>query len=1194
MLTLDCDLEDRPGSLTIGATSLHFASKVDAFSLSLRFQGILSIERTLQLQDVAICVTAATTTHVFSFPDTEHALRLLTTHWRAATLHPPTDVDPATDDAPNGDGAVDRAEPNPDASGTSSAAAAIEQTPATESLGVASEAKAEATTAATEAESVAEMSPASTGTAPLRRLGSFLRSAPSLASATTAVGSSGSSHVGLVAGLRERGWSVSSSVSAVSLLPPDADDGSSLLPMLAEAVEDLLAAAAKRTSAAAAAQSSSSTTTITSAGGGRGRPGEGHSSRATTVRLSEADSEVDSFCAAVEGVLSHRFKTRQFLLFSVHPWSLVEHAESLSPTSALVVSLARAVGRTDAARLRAWVYAHLNRKTLASELAQLIDPPLAKLLYSRGALLLRADQRERFMEELEPLAGLAFALGRAVGLCTAAGSATSATAGAAALASLQNMDPPLAAAAAAAVARAAAAARADALADDIEAGAAAAVAASAAASQNSAPVPSAPKTSLQASAVTAAVPGVGRSSGEGGRNAFGCGPLKPESSSLVSLVGASERGGAGAWQAASEQTQKAMRPAAYARRVVAEIGAPTGEAGDKLQRAESSGGVRLAGATEDEEEVTAAELEEAERIALELSDSPSETGGSEPEDWVPAAAVVGGDTVGTADASRAPPESSSAEGALTWQQGIAAAAAEFAHASSSAAVAPAVSLVPPPQRQRTEGGSSAAGAAGVVASTAARQNTRCANPFDRPSLNPFGGDSPRSERGSLVGNNPFDSPALSPQRAVCGGAAAAAAEGVAEEERIRAGCGGGEATQDAAALPAAWVGSGADLGLRTGGPVLDTSDAGASVHTGACNGYAHRGGADAGGGVGGGSSRGTSPSLPSAERSSSLESPDYFECSEFDDWPPNHATAAATTDSAAAHACAPVAESSLLLPTTHTRDSSTPHSALAATSPSPSDAPPDAAPEQGPCSNTPGAPGSCTNLQSLSSHASSAQTSSERAALASPSTPSSDPHPANIALANSMRAEYFARTTADQPNAAAASSVGGGGARARPEPGTRAGRLVVRSAVVLGCEMRESAHAKLHTVYRLEARVGPFECRSYRRFSDFVKLHAALKRELPRQRMPRSAQRMLDDRLKPQHAAKPLPKLPSPLSKVLQLRAHAPHPEARLRLLQAYCEDLVTTPELAATDATITFFWPSSERGDGALVAPDGSRAAIT
>jgi len=158
----------------------------------------------------------------------------------------------------------------------------------------------------------------------------------------------------------------------------------------------------------------------------------------------------------------------------------------------------------------------------------------------------------------------------------------------------------------------------------------------------------------------------------------------------------------------------------------------------------------------------------------------------------------------------------------------------------------------------------------------------------------------------------------------------------------------------------------------------------------------------------------------------------------------------------------------------------------------------------------------------------------------------------------------------------------------------------VRSAVVLGAEMREDGRLKLHTVYRLAARVGPFESTTYRRFSDFVKLHAALKREMPHYRMPRSAQRMLDARLRPTAGPSPsaldkalgpkASKALGPLEKTLR----PPGPEVRLRLLQRYCEDLVTLPELAQAEATLAFFWPSSALGDGALVAPDGSKAAMT
>eukprot|EP00962_Isochrysis_galbana_P032692 scaffold10790_cov99-Isochrysis_galbana.AAC.1 len=163
--------------------------------------------------------------------------------------------------------------------------------------------------------------------------------------------------------------------------------------------------------------------------------------------------------------------------------------------------------------------------------------------------------------------------------------------------------------------------------------------------------------------------------------------------------------------------------------------------------------------------------------------------------------------------------------------------------------------------------------------------------------------------------------------------------------------------------------------------------------------------------------------------------------------------------------------------------------------------------------------------------------------------------------------------------------------------------------------MRETPPAKgaraggstaLHVVYRLRAHVGPFQCTTYRRFSDFVRLHAALKKELPKLQMPKSAHRLIGDRLHPPRGIGASPAgglglsgvshLPPQLSKALSplTRQASPRPEARLQLIKAYCDDLVLVPELARAQATIAYFWPSSERGDGALVAPDGSSAAIT
>ena len=41
--------------------------------------------------------------------------------------------------------------------------------------------------------------------------------------------------------------------------------------------------------------------------------------------LTENASEVEVFCNTLEPVLLHKFKSRQFGIFTVHPWALVEH-----------------------------------------------------------------------------------------------------------------------------------------------------------------------------------------------------------------------------------------------------------------------------------------------------------------------------------------------------------------------------------------------------------------------------------------------------------------------------------------------------------------------------------------------------------------------------------------------------------------------------------------------------------------------------------------------------------------------------------------------------------------------------------------------------------------------------------------------------------------------------------------------------
>lgn len=52
--------------------------------------------------------------------------------------------------------------------------------------------------------------------------------------------------------------------------------------------------------------------------------------------------------------------------------------------------------------------------------------------------------------------------------------------------------------------------------------------------------------------------------------------------------------------------------------------------------------------------------------------------------------------------------------------------------------------------------------------------------------------------------------------------------------------------------------------------------------------------------------------------------------------------------------------------------------------------------------------------------------------------------------------------------------------------------------------------------------------------------------------------------------------------------------EGRLRMLQRYCDDLCAVPELAQSDIALEFFWPSRNRMNESVEAPDGSTAIMT
>ena len=108
----------------------------------------------------------------------------------------------------------------------------------------------------------------------------------------------------------------------------------------------------------------------------------------------------------------------------------------------------------------------------------------------------------------------------------------------------------------------------------------------------------------------------------------------------------------------------------------------------------------------------------------------------------------------------------------------------------------------------------------------------------------------------------------------------------------------------------------------------------------------------------------------------------------------------------------------------------------------------------------------------------------------------------------------------------------------------------------------------------MRARVGPFECSTSHRFSDFLRLQTQLQQGFPKVRFPPSAIKLKESRL--------------------QLQPHR-HTEGRMRMLQRYCDDVCALEDVASSTIMVSFFWPSAERGDGegAVVAPDGSRASM-
>ena len=85
----------------------------------------------------------------------------------------------------------------------------------------------------------------------------------------------------------------------------------------------------------------------------------------------------------------------------------------------------------------------------------------------------------------------------------------------------------------------------------------------------------------------------------------------------------------------------------------------------------------------------------------------------------------------------------------------------------------------------------------------------------------------------------------------------------------------------------------------------------------------------------------------------------------------------------------------------------------------------------------------------------------------------------------------------------------------------------------------------------MRARIGPFECNTSHRFSDFLTLQRRLQQAFPKRKFPPSALRLKEQKL--------------------QLQPHR-HTESRMRLLQRYCEDVCAPGDMASSSVMVAFF----------------------
>lgn len=134
----------------------------------------------------------------------------------------------------------------------------------------------------------------------------------------------------------------------------------------------------------------------------------------------------------------------------------------------------------------------------------------------------------------------------------------------------------------------------------------------------------------------------------------------------------------------------------------------------------------------------------------------------------------------------------------------------------------------------------------------------------------------------------------------------------------------------------------------------------------------------------------------------------------------------------------------------------------------------------------------------------------------------------------------------------------------------------VAAVQITGVEMRDGdadggggggGSPALVTLYRAEARIGPFRCVVHRRYSHFVALQFELEKALPRAQFPRVVAELKKGRYRQWTWGAPQP-------------LDGPAVEGRLRLLQAYCDELLGLAGVAACEQFARFFWPRGAEGD--------------